>query len=151
MTKDLGGSLDNTDIYAKAAVQIRQTLDANSPNAMMEWTPSGWAYFQYRAQVGGAVNYGQYTYTKLPLWVRITRAGDQITGFISEDGNTFKKVGDVSLSMPQEVYIGLAVTSNSKEATTAIIDHITLEGTSSEGSPPIQEAMPGSVKSIEAR
>jgi regulation of enolase protein 1 (concanavalin A-like superfamily) len=141
-------SLDNTDIYAKAAVQIRQSLDDNAPNAMMEWTPSGYAYFQYRAVVNGGVDYSQYVYSKLPLWVRITREGDQITGFISEDGTNFKKVGSVTLKMPEEVHIGLAVTSNSKQATTAVIDHISLEGTSLEGGSPNQEAAPSNVRSI---
>jgi regulation of enolase protein 1 (concanavalin A-like superfamily) len=141
-------SLDNTDIYAKAAVQIRQSLENNVPNAMMEWTPSGYAYFQYRATANDGANYTQYIYTKLPLWVRITREGDQITGFISEDGTNFKKVGNVTLTMPEQVHIGLAVTSNSKQATTAIIDNITLQGNSSAGGAPNQEAASGSVHSL---
>ncbi len=142
-------SLDNTDAYAKAAVQIRQELDENAINAMMEWTPSGWAYFQFKPTVGGASNYGQYAYTKLPLWIRITRLGDQITGLISEDGKSFKKVGTTSLQMPQQVHIGLAITSNAKEATTAIIDNIVLEGNSLDGGSHVQEAVPGSVRSLQ--
>ncbi|GHP00954.1 hypothetical protein KSF_110010 [Reticulibacter mediterranei] len=141
-------SLDNTDIYAKAAVQIRQSLEDNAPNAMMEWTPSGYAYFQFRMTPNGGVNYSQYTYTKLPLWLRIVREGNVINGYISEDGSNFKNVGNVNLSMPDQVHIGLAVTSNSKQATTAVFDHITLQGNSLDGGSPNQEAVPGSVRSV---
>ncbi|GHO49431.1 DUF1349 domain-containing protein [Ktedonospora formicarum] len=128
-------SLDNTDIYAKAGIQIRETLEGNAPHAMIEWTPSGYAYFQYRERYGEYVNYSQYDYAKLPLWLRLTREGDQITGFISEDGTNFKQIGTVILKMNQQVYIGLAVTSNSKQATTTLIQNITLQGESHNGGP----------------
>jgi regulation of enolase protein 1 (concanavalin A-like superfamily) len=141
-------SLDNTDVYAKAAVQIRQSLDDNAPNAMMEWTPSGYAYFQFRLTPGAGVNYSQYTYTKNAPWVRITREGNQIVGFISEDGNNFRKVGDVNISLPEQVHIGLAVTSNSKQATTAVFDNIALQGNSLDGGSHNQGAATGSVRSL---
>jgi len=141
-------SLDNTDMYAKAAVQIRQSLEDNAPNAMMEWTPSGYAYFQYRTAANNSANYDQWVYTKLPPWVRITREGNEITGFISEDGTSFKQVGKVTLAMPELVHIGLAVTSNSKQATTALIENITLQGNSLDGGSPNQEAALGSVRSL---
>ncbi len=140
-------SLDNTDIYAKAAVQIRQSLEDNAPNAMMEWTPSGYAYFQFRLTPDGGVNYSQYTYTKTPPWLRIVREGNVINGYISEDGTNFRNVGNVNMSMPDVVHIGLAVTSNSKQATTAVFDHITLQGNSLHGGSPNQDAVPGSVSS----
>lgn len=126
-------SLQNTHVYAKAGLQIRRTLSADSPNAMIEWTPSRWAYFQYRAVTGGSVTWWQYVWTtQFPLLLRISRTGNEIKGYLSEDGGkTFKQVGKVNLELPEKVFIGMVVTSNSSQATTALMGNFLLEGNSS--------------------
>ncbi|MBG0561380.1 hypothetical protein [Actinoplanes aureus] len=47
-------------------------------------------------------------------WLRLTRAGEQITGFVSADGTTWQKIDTVRLKgLPATVRIGLFVTSPS--------------------------------------
>jgi hypothetical protein len=76
-----------------------------------------------------------------PRWLRLTRAGDTLTGYDSTDGTTWYAIGSARLTgLPAAVSIGLFVTSPvSYQASssgpptqaTAIFNHITLAGTTS--------------------
>ncbi|BCJ39585.1 hypothetical protein GCM10010168_92360 [Actinoplanes ianthinogenes] len=47
-------------------------------------------------------------------WLRLTRSGDEITGYVSADGQTWQKISTVRLAgLPDTVQIGLFVTSPS--------------------------------------
>jgi len=57
------------------------------------------------------------------------REGDSLTGYYSDDGFSWSQACDTSLivSMPLDVYLGLAVTSNSSGIfTTAVINNVTI-------------------------
>jgi hypothetical protein len=45
--------MDNTNVWAKAGLMIRDTLDPDSPHAMIALTPGNGAVFQYRLAKGG--------------------------------------------------------------------------------------------------
>jgi ABC-type transport system involved in multi-copper enzyme maturation permease subunit len=50
--------------------------------------------------------------SSVPRWLRLTRAGDVITGYDSADGSHWDKIGTACLtSLPRNVQIGLFVTS----------------------------------------
>ncbi|MGH8888631.1 MAG: ABC transporter permease subunit [Acidothermaceae bacterium] len=66
-----------------------------------------------------------------PQWLRLTRAGDTLTGYESADGNTWTTVGVAKLTgMPASVQAGLFVTSPDYDVTTEEI-----VGTSTSGGP----------------
>jgi hypothetical protein len=103
----------NTDPWAKAGVMIRETLNANSANAMMDITPGNGLNFQYRTTAGGAsspsVSGGAAT---VPYWIRLVRAGSTFTAYKSTNGSTWTTVSSTTITMGASVYIGLAVTSH---------------------------------------
>ncbi len=43
------------------------------------------------------------------IWLKLNRNGDVFTGSISNDGQTWKPVGEVTVKMPETVYVGFAV------------------------------------------
>ncbi|SNB47975.1 Ig-like domain-containing protein [Geobacter sp. DSM 9736] len=122
-------SLQNTTHeYAKAGVMIRETLAADSANAMMEIKPGySTAIFQRRLAAGAPSIYTSGPYVEAPHWVRLVRSGNSISGYASADGVNWVLVGSDTLAMASTVYIGLAVTSHDDAAlSTALFDHVSL-------------------------
>ncbi|MEZ5566622.1 MAG: FG-GAP-like repeat-containing protein [Gammaproteobacteria bacterium] len=124
-------SLSNSDPWAKAGVMVRETLDAGSRFGLMLMTPgSNGAAFQYRTTTGGlaAPSGSNDKVSTLPRWVRITRVGNVVSGYLSADGTTWTLRNSVTLTnLPANVYIGLAVTSHSDgNLATAVFDNVSL-------------------------
>jgi hypothetical protein len=57
-----------------------------------------------------------YPYT----WLRLRRSGDIFTGFASLDGQSWIQLGTATISLPSQLYVGLAVSSqNATQPSTA--------------------------------
>jgi len=106
-------SVDNTNVWAKAGVTIRETLNPDSAYAMMVVTPSSGVLFQRRRGTGGTSVNTNATGIVAPYWVKIERdlAGN-FRAYSSADGSTWQMLGfSEPIQMGANVYIGLAVTS----------------------------------------
>jgi hypothetical protein len=119
----------NTNGYAKAGLMLRDGTAANAAHASIYVTPSNGFSFQYRAATGGAttnVN-GPALNTGINNWVRLTRAGNLITSYVSADGLAWTAVGSTTIAMPAAIQAGLAVTSH-VDATLggAVFDRVSL-------------------------
>ena len=110
-------SVQNTNGWAKAGVMIRETLEPGSKHAFMDITPGFGASSQVRNTLGGDSFQMSQTGITAPYWVKLERdAAGYFTGYYSADGVTWQQVQGttpVIISMSQNVYIGLAVTSHS--------------------------------------
>jgi len=108
-------SQQNTHPWAKAAVMIRDTLEADSKFAMTTLTAEHGVDFQYRETAGESV--GQ-TWTSVDTeihgsnWLRIVRDGDQFTAYHSADGVNWTPFDSNTIPMGDNIHIGLAVTSH---------------------------------------
>jgi hypothetical protein len=120
-------ALTNNDPWTKAGVMIRESMSANARHAMMVVSATSGAAFQYRTNTGGTTSSAGRAATA-PEWVKIVRSGNTFTGFISEDGiNWGTPVGQVSISMTSQVFIGLALTShNNTQVATAQIGNVSV-------------------------
>jgi regulation of enolase protein 1 (concanavalin A-like superfamily) len=62
---------------------------------------------------------------KLPYWVKLTRAGDVFTGYVSSDGIVWKTVGSATIPLNKNLLIGLAVTSHNNAAlNSTLFEHV---------------------------
>ena len=126
-------SLTRSDAWSKAAVMIRETLEANSKHASMVVTPDNSCSQQYRANTGGTPGSTDWSGTavRAPYWVRVTRTGNSFKTESSPDGKSWTALGaDVTISMAGNVYIGLAVTSHNTSAySTAEFSNVATSGT----------------------
>ena len=124
-------SVGNTNVWAKASVMIRETLDAGSKNACIAVTPGSGISFQWRDTVNGASANSATAALVAPYWVRITRTGNVFKAEYSADGKTWIQQGvDTTVVMATSVYIGLAVTSHDAAlTTTAEISNVSATGT----------------------
>ena len=114
-------SVENTNGWAKAGVMIRETLEPGSKHAFMDITPGNGASFQVRNTIDGTSFQMNQSGLTTPYWVKLERnAAGYFSGYHSADGVTWQQIQDatpVLISMSQNVYIGLAVTSHSAGVT----------------------------------
>ena len=128
-------SLTAPHVYARAGIMARDSLSPDSRHVFFLVFPDNRprhantsAYeFQYREKAAGDSK-GIYPpqdagAPAFPVhyphaWLRLKRTGSEFTGFVSTDGKNWKKYGSYSLDLPATVFLGLAVTSHTTEAST---------------------------------
>ncbi len=119
-------SIENTHEHAKAGVMIRESLNADSAFADMIVAPAG-MHFQYRASGENPDSKGTPE-SSLPRWLKITRAGDKLTGFFSEDGTNWTEWASATVAMADTVHVGLAQSSGIPDRSgTAIFSDVIIE------------------------
>ena len=124
--------IQNTNVWAKAGVMIRQDLTPGAVNAAVVVTPGNGVSFQRRVQAGAMSLYTQRLGPSAPYWIKLDRSGVTITASMSPDGVTWTPVGSDTVGMSSAVYVGLAVTSHSYGVIAlAGIDNVTITGFSS--------------------
>ena len=133
-------SQDNTDPWAKAGVMIRASLASDAAHAMVVGTPANGARLQHRAEAGGGSSDTILDGSaEAPVWLRLEREGNLLTGMISYDGQTWEAEGSVTLDLPETVVVGLAVTSHDDTAlSTATFEGVSLTWLEE---PPVEQAI----------
>ena len=99
--------------HNREGVMIRESLEEGSPLAMSGISVRGddrVGVFYHREEADQQVNetdpiVGPTT----PYWVRLTKIGDIVTGYISEDGENWELVSSMTFPDSDDVYVGLAV------------------------------------------
>jgi regulation of enolase protein 1 (concanavalin A-like superfamily) len=115
-------SLEQHDIYTKAGVMIRETLDANSVMAIATTHSNNNTALQCRTEAGGSATTVNESGTEddagqLPIWLKLTREGDTISAERSLDGESWEPIdpdadpSETEVTMSNTVYIGLYVCS----------------------------------------
>jgi RHS repeat-associated protein len=111
---------------AQAGVMIRETLSHGATNGYTYfWNASPGTYFTYRASTGGTTASQTGNGSALPYWIKVVRSGNTFSGYASLDGSIWTQIGaSQTIIMAQNVYIGLAVSSQSTSAlATATFDN----------------------------
>ncbi len=124
-------SVDNTNVWAKAGVMIRETLDPDSAHAMMVVTPGSGVSFQRRPGTGQTSLDTTTASITAPYWVKIERSiSGSFTASHSANGSTWTMQGaPENIPMGANVYIGLAVTSHDAALTCqAVFSNVTTTG-----------------------
>jgi hypothetical protein len=116
---------NTTNVWAKAAVMIRETLDANSVFAAVSVTHTQGCHFQARRiaaaeAIGDSVGENdvdtdEQNAIAAPYWIKLKRDSDgNFSGYYSADGATWTTMtwSPQKIQMKQDAYIGLALTSH---------------------------------------
>ncbi|MFB0554079.1 MAG: PA14 domain-containing protein [Phycisphaerae bacterium] len=132
-------SLRNTSDWAVSGVMIRNTLDSGSVFAMCGARATGQAFLRWRTTEGsdlaGTAEEPPFPATiVLPHWIRLKREGNIFTATHSSDALTWEPIGDpVTVTMNQQVYVGLAVSADvgiaNPATTTSVLSMPTVSGT----------------------
>jgi regulation of enolase protein 1 (concanavalin A-like superfamily) len=122
-------SLINTDLWAKAGVMIREDGTAGSPNAFAYVSAGVGLIFSRRVTRDGVTTSTSSTALAgaAPWWVRVVRAGNVFTAYVSATGAPWIQLGSTSVPMAATVKVGLAVTSDAPTlTTTAVFSQVTV-------------------------
>jgi subtilase family serine protease len=118
-----------TGSFVSPGVMIRETLDPASTNAKTAyWASYDAIYFDLRATSGGNTTEPSSVSVTLPYWMQVARSGSTFSSYVSSDGVNWVQVGtSQTISMAQNVYIGLAVNSgDTTELVTATFDNVSV-------------------------
>ena len=114
-------SLANSDVWAKAGLLARETLDANSAGVTVLASPTlSGCFFETRSVAGGALTLkGSFPVNFPQNWLRLQRTGDVFNGYASLDGQTWSLLGSTSLIITNPLYFGLAASSHTTNLMTS--------------------------------
>jgi len=142
---DLAARIENlTDphLYTKAGLMAREYLSDNTRHIFFQVFPdnrprnhnNGGYEFQYRKETGGEMKaiyperfegVPEFPVNYPDTWIRLTREGNNFTGFYSTDGKSWKPFTSFTMEISKKVYLGLAVTShNPGKTATATFSNI---------------------------
>jgi hypothetical protein len=132
--------VQNTNGYAKAGVMLRASTAAGAADVILDVRPGGSIELMSRASNGGATTFIAGGTQAAPAWLKLTRNGSTITGFVSANGSTWTSIGSTTIAMSGPV-IGLAVTSHDRaQLNRSTFDNVSV--TTSGGSSPPPPATP---------
>src|ERR1051325_6156489 len=117
---------------------VRATADPSSPHASVFVTPSRGIALQWRSAAGGTtMNFA--VAGSAPQWIKLDRSGDSVTAWYSSDGTGWTSLDTISVTLPQNALVGLAVASHDDTQTaTATIDGVSVTA----AAPPPSSALP---------
>jgi beta-glucanase (GH16 family)/regulation of enolase protein 1 (concanavalin A-like superfamily) len=109
--------VQNTDPWAKAGVMLRASTNANDVFADVLATPGNGVAFEWRSTVGGQASDVHVTGLTAPVWVQLTRSGNNFSASYSTDGVTWTPVGTPqTIAMPTSALAGLAVCAHTNSS-----------------------------------
>lgn len=110
--------LSPSDPWAKAGLMAREALDPGSRFAAALATPSlSGSFFEWRDPAySPSTLAGVFPPNYPSAWLRLKRAGGTFTGFASYDGLAWAALGSATMSLPAQLYVGLAAASRGSNA-----------------------------------
>jgi regulation of enolase protein 1 (concanavalin A-like superfamily) len=112
---------------AQAGIMIRETLDAGANHVyLFDYSSAIW--MTERTSTGASSTYQSMGSATLPYWIKLVRSGNVFSMYGSPDGVNWVQLGtSQTVSMAQNVYVGLAVSSRSTTSlATATFDGVSL-------------------------
>ena len=115
----------NTNIYARAGVMIRQTLTPGSPHVMLNILPSGGVELMTREVNDKLTRYVTATSGQFPIWLQLARRGTTVLASLSNDGARWTPLATINISMTSDTFAGLVANSRDRKAlNAATFDHV---------------------------
>ena len=105
-------TLQNVDPGAKAGLMVRESLTDDARHAFMYVSAGNGLKFQQRTKTGQASSETAGAATSAPVWLRVVRQGNVFSAYSSSTGTTWTQVGSATITMNDNAYVGLAVTSH---------------------------------------
>ncbi|MCT2589956.1 DUF1349 domain-containing protein [Streptomyces sp. N2-109] len=101
----------NSDPWAKAGLMLKESNQTGASYAAVVRTPDHGVRMQTGFS-GDTTGTARGADAPLPRWLKLTRAGDSVTGHVSADGADWHRIGTVELGgLPRTVKVGLFVGS----------------------------------------
>jgi hypothetical protein len=124
----------NTSPNTSLGVMIRERLEYDSRSAHLFLRPERGYIAAYQARVGdqleSVIHVAKEEGVRLPAWVRLSRRGSTVEGFLSADGKEWRRFGAQEVEMGKFVHIGLFLCSyRTNLLAEGIFDKVSVQGT----------------------
>ena len=121
---------DNTNVWAKAGVMIRESLADGSRHAAALVPEAYSPQMVYRASTNGsAASFGGSSSTFAPMWVRLNKSGNSLQAQYSSNGTTWTTISTQTVTVGTNFYVGLAVTAHdASKINNAHFTNVTITG-----------------------
>jgi hypothetical protein len=106
-------SLENTSPFAKAGIMIRASTDPSAAHVILDVKPDGGIEFMARSTTGDTTTFLGGSTRSFPITLYLVRSGTTINAYVI-DGTQNTPIGSVSIDLPSDALIGLAVTSHAR-------------------------------------
>jgi hypothetical protein len=121
-------SIEDANAWSKAGVMFRESLDPGSKQVMAIVSSSRGLAMQSRS-VSGGTSVSTGAPGNAPVWIMLQRFGDEFISSWSLDGESWNFLGQVTIPMNQELFVGLPVTSHAPGTlATAVFDEVAIRG-----------------------
>lgn len=118
-------SYQRKDMWTKVGVMVRETTDPGSKFADVLVTPDNGAEAQWRTNTNGDTQTTDQVPSPAPFWLKMVRAGDTLTSYVSKDGEAWQQRGQAIVPLASDALIGVCVTSHKNDTLTeAKIDSV---------------------------
>lgn len=121
----------------QAGVMIRDTLDPAAANAFVAYVPANRYPFLFDRPSAdqSEANTSNSSYTAMPCWVKVVRAGTNFTGYLSSDGVNWVEIGwPQAVNMGSNLYVGLGVDGGDPATiVTATFDNVSVTSAAAPG------------------
>ena len=108
--------IDSTREWTKAGVMIRAGLERGAAHAFMLGSAGKGYAFQRRPAADGISVHTSGGTGYVPGWVKLSRRGNQVAAYRSDDGRNWTMVGSSVIALGQVAFVGLAVSSHTTTA-----------------------------------
>jgi regulation of enolase protein 1 (concanavalin A-like superfamily) len=105
-------SQDARNPFAKAGVMIRESTDADAAHVLLDVKPGGGIEFMTRSRSGDSTIFIAEAMMSFPLWLKLQREGEVVSGYVSPDGARWASIGATPFAPAVGRLVGLAVTSH---------------------------------------
>ncbi|HEX3009240.1 MAG TPA: Ig-like domain-containing protein [Bacteroidales bacterium] len=123
-------TIEGINEWTKSGLMIRENLSANSKNVFLGLTTKHGVISQARIHTGESSDHGKNkSELKAPYWIKINREGDIFRFTISADGQKWESLEDGPITMAENVYVGIAVTSHDNSALCkTVLSNLSIKG-----------------------
>lgn len=115
-------AFSSLDVWAKAGLMVRETLQPGSRFAAALTTPAmNGSFFEWRDPTGSAsLASGSFPANYPNTYLRLKRAGNIFTSFAGYDGLNWAQLGSATISLPAQLYFGIILSSHSSSQSAAV-------------------------------
>jgi len=118
-------SVQNTNTYAKAGIMLRNSTAAGAAHVILDLRPNGSVEFMTRSTANGDTTWLASTTQPAPAWLKLTRSGSTVNGYVSANGATWTQIGTASLAFGPSPIAALIVTSHdTTQLNTSTFDNV---------------------------
>jgi regulation of enolase protein 1 (concanavalin A-like superfamily) len=116
LTSATGGAADGGE---RVGLMVRGDLDPDAAHATINESNNNYGIsLNWRDSKGGTDTHESgYGFRTFPLWLRVQRSGNEVTGFFSTDGQLWSSTNTKSLGLGAAANFGLAVASHDDTVT----------------------------------